>query len=835
MLLRADNTEYRVGDAGLWVTRSDTLIGPDGNISPAALSYRTVEVIVLEEDLEVALTTAEDLNGRFTEAYVYMHRPPSSTSVLIDEINVRNAVAELGLDEYYPAPQLVRFGNYVYVFSGVEQGEQQYIDLSDIDDATVMPWGGTYWENFKGDSENGQTGTALKLECEWCVGMINEDGASLNHQVAFIRDRKESDTEYTYRQSALNAHLRDGPGHAVDAPREGYQHNRGHLYPSNYTAPDTVSEADMKNYDVWLTEWDDVNKIESSFSSDIQFLEYEPRHYNVRGDNYHLQYARTVNYVTDDTNTVHRLFQSRIGRAWGTSSFDWSGTAPLLQWPDTDLSSSSKYSSGGDLLLLKIQKSDIQSSTTHIKVYMSRRGGSFPEGAQVNNRDLFIGTPTPAPSATSFQGFEVTTGDAFFINLPPDEPGIPVLPYAAGFLEGNTSDGSTRDLSNITSVNPWLLGNAFIYVGKPQNVFEALGSDRFPVINVVAGGSDVLVVPRNVPPPRATFGCVFNNSLVTNDLDNDGLVRWSVADIPGSFPAAYLYDLNDPFVSVRNMGRYMLIMGKNKTVLSRYLVYEDVSPENIQGAFLEIDDNRGALRHGLTAPFTHPSMGPCVAFVSNDGQLWVTNGNTPKMLTPQFDWADVNMADAWLVDNPAKQRLELHTNSGAIDDRVPVSDSYYTLSYHEGHLLGQFIPSVMGPHDHKATMYAVGGGISASYVCDGNLYTVGTGSEGAGVPYILTSVINPAGLDREFMVYAMRTAYREVAGTLTQRVLGYDRGQQTFNSGDMDITDPDSPGIFHFSVQQGHSGMQLEIQGFDFGCVDAVEFDVDEGLGPLSA
>lgn len=832
LLATADNLEYRIGDNGVWVAAPNLVV----NDAPAGVTTnygRALGVFSLDEGTEYALMQEHFYLGDL----LWLASPLSNTPIAVD--GSLNSPVTSGWSSSIPV-DFVQFGNEVYVLQRMEPGSTQKVDLSDLDAPAIKRWGGP-WYAFKGDGDTyGYTGTKLAMEAEWTWGHPHNNNTTVLDALAQVMTKRQSDTGYRWRWNAREEWMDEGP----DADKGSiYQHNFGHLFPA--TGADS---SDAMDYDIWLTEWDDVNKVESAFSADVSPIEYEPRHYGTPDSDYSPSYERTININTDETNTIHRVFQSRRTYPWTASSGDWSTN------PDPMRRSTAGYAVGGGVLMLRINKDNIHPSTTHIRVYMSRRGGAYPEGSRVANRDLYVA----AGDYTSYTGVETTlvcgkanTNNAAFLNLPDDLPGVPLDDLTGEFLTPSVGGVAFTNLAAMDTLQLWDANNEIhLYVARPTEEFQTLGGDLFPTVESTVNGEGFLLVPQDAPPPKCSFGAYFNNSIVTDDVDNPGLVRWSVADIPGSFPASYFYDMNDAFVAARKLGRYLMLFGKNKLVLSRYLPYDDVSAESISGAFMEIDSTRGASYRDLTCSFTHPTLGPAVAYVDDAGELWMSNGGLPRQITPHFDFnKEVWRWDkARLMNNPAKQRLELHyqEESKPFTGAVLVSTAFFPISYHPEHVLSPEVFNVMGPVEYgpDAAVSNVFVGMASSstgvYGLDRKLdiqQVGGAPAEGLvdGVDARMVShVINPVGLGKDWMIYSLRITHRFdlTPGSLTLRA--YDHGDHTYSSHDMDINVDTDPTVQHHNAQFSSEGVQVDVEGPTRGALDAIEVDVDPGVGPLS-
>lgn len=834
-LLVAENVEYRVGDGAVWVAKGSDAAITNPN-APSGDTARAVEVIALESNIDVVLATSQTTSGVTTTGHLFSVPNTFGVFDYIGEINIEDTSG--ADDAFSPPPEFIRLDNHVYIVASAEIGKMQAVDLSDPENPEIIQWGPDEWDDFDPDDpDKGQTGTRLKWVCEWLYGHpFFEIGITpwSAYKTDYIWQPKPrapgvdtSHWEYYKEQAWMTL----GPNY-IDAANNGYQPPWGHL-------ESQIADPDRGDYYFWLTEYNEDTDKETSYSIDIVPIQYTPDIYFAQNDSYYGGGYNQLDWQNDATNTPHSLKQGPENSLVNGEPFGHDKAPSTPSGADT-------FGQGGANMMVTIDKSLLRDDTTHIRIYMSRRTGVWPEAAQVLNRDLYVASIRDDPTTPStyndptLVGTRVVCGKAdassIFIGLPLEEPGIPIDDIP---MTHDTNSG--RWITTADSLGVFNANIGYFYILKETSRFPDLGVNLFPTVEAVVDGDEQGTVSQDAPPPKASFGTAYQGSLVTNDLDNPGLVRWSVSGKPDSFPVIFFYDLNDPLVSLRNMGRYMMILGRNKLVLCRYLPYEDVSAESVNGAFITITDSRGAMSHRTTAMFTHPKLGPSVAFFGGDSELWITNGNIPQRLTPQFDYT--KHASIWdytrvkLIDNPAKQRLELHYEPWDNPSFPGGAREYLTISYAPEHMLGDIALNVMGPiahfNDHVAAV-ASGPTQVIAVSIEGTGYRVGVSSESAGATSVLSSVINPIGLGKDWMVYAMRTAYRAITGVLSQRVYSYDHGERTFDSGALNLNTPSAEGIIHENLQQKSEGMQFEFTGHTDGAIDVVEIDVDEGVGPLS-
>ncbi len=250
------------------------------------------------------------------------------------------------------------------------------------------------------------------------------------------------------------------------------------------------------------------------------------------------------------------------------------------------------------------------------------------------------------------------------------------------------------------------------------------GTTYSTVAAVVAGISRVL--SRSGQPPKATIGTVFEDSLVTNDLDNPASIRFSQVDDFHAFPAFNVVQLADRGVDavtmIRRIGN-VLIVGMTGEL---WRIYALPRPED--AAFItervkeKLEAAHGAIGQRASALYGTPD-GQKLAYVTRYG-IHATDGYSWEDLTPDVDWQALLPVDylhaSLLINNPEKYRLEFYyvpkvfspitgfdatqvpTRYGAGGIALPSKCLF--LNYHPSHLKNG-LPKLSGPNE----MWRIGG------------------------------------------------------------------------------------------------------------------------------
>jgi len=190
------------------------------------------------------------------------------------------------------------------------------------------------------------------------------------------------------------------------------------------------------------------------------------------------------------------------------------------------------------------------------------------------------------------------------------------------------------------------------------------GGELYELVSVSLTGITT-VVPRNGAAPKATTGDVFEETLMTNDVDNPSHLRFSFPTVPDAWPATNVIKFND---KERDVVRVIVRMGQFALVALRGGLYRiDTLPQANDSVFAtervkaKIDGAFGCVNAKAGVLFSFGD-GLRFAYVSRYGIL-ITDGSRWDVLTDDIDWealVEVSKLDlARLINNPRLYRLEL--------------------------------------------------------------------------------------------------------------------------------------------------------------------------------
>lgn len=230
---------------------------------------------------------------------------------------------------------------------------------------------------------------------------------------------------------------------------------------------------------------------------------------------------------------------------------------------------------------------------------------------------------------------------------------------------------------------------------------------------VVLGAT--LTVPRYGTAPRAEFGDVFEASLVTNDADDQTLLRYSLAGDLDHFPS-----FNSIRIPAREGSKITMIqrLGGTLIVGTSDSLWRILTLPRVEDAGFSIERSAdrivggfGAIHQRASCTFGAPDT-LRLAYLSNSG-IYATDGANVVDLSTNIDWqgtvATEHLDGAFLIDNSAKQRLEFYyapVGSTLFKFTDALKAGYlpatptrcYHIYYHPSHLRRDGTPKVTGPH-----------------------------------------------------------------------------------------------------------------------------------------
>jgi hypothetical protein len=288
----------------------------------------------------------------------------------------------------------------------------------------------------------------------------------------------------------------------------------------------------------------------------------------------------------------------------------------------------------------------------------------------------------------------------------------------------------------------------YIKVGVSHGGTTGAQTTIFPFTEVIVGGTTYKNGAFGEP-PAAAFGDIFEDSLVTNDPDNKGAIRYSLEVLVEANPPEYFLplttDKHDEVTAIKTLGS-ILMVGLN-TYLARvdFLPRAEDSDFSRGRAWDVVQGSHGIVGKRAAVPFFIPKVGFYLAHVSRHGPM-MSNGYQADTLTDDLNFsALVNksaLANCEFINHPEEYRLILYYTPAGGSSNTKALVFYY----HPTHLKNGKL-KVSGPLDvvHTGAVVALlPSGEEVLYTAsDGLVYREGSGTV---TPYVLkTREIYPGG------------------------------------------------------------------------------------------
>ena len=209
---------------------------------------------------------------------------------------------------------------------------------------------------------------------------------------------------------------------------------------------------------------------------------------------------------------------------------------------------------------------------------------------------------------------------------------------------------------------------AYVYWGGTRD-----STVVFPTVVYNQGDTKAQVV-RNMTPPRAKTGDLFQDCLVTNDEENKSVIRYSYPGQPDYFPPTYFIDFetkaNDVVQAVRAVNNKLIVGLDNQLWRVNYLPSEADSSFDRGVASDQISGQYGIVNHMCCCPITIEGQAETLAFVSNYG-IHTTDGFNIVTRSKNQDWslyiAGASSQPLALVNDVANKTLRFYYQYSATE------------------------------------------------------------------------------------------------------------------------------------------------------------------------
>lgn len=205
---------------------------------------------------------------------------------------------------------------------------------------------------------------------------------------------------------------------------------------------------------------------------------------------------------------------------------------------------------------------------------------------------------------------------------------------------------SVRTTSNTTVVSIDSVKVTVYYGSGGGSTFGKV----YDYIEVEVDGESVLSA-ANLPPPKASTGCVFQNSMVLNDVENPRRVVWSLGGTGGQFPSDVYYienlggQLSDEILLIEKVNDRCLVFMSSSSWRISYLPKETDAAFSPNDAISPLSTTLGISNPDAYCLYSPDGVSEQMAFVNGSG-LHSTDGLTVTCLSDALDWASVIGADS---------------------------------------------------------------------------------------------------------------------------------------------------------------------------------------------
>ena len=223
---------------------------------------------------------------------------------------------------------------------------------------------------------------------------------------------------------------------------------------------------------------------------------------------------------------------------------------------------------------------------------------------------------------------------------------------------------------------------------------------QYPAV-VYTFGDIVSQVSKNHPPPNASTGDLFQDSLVVNDTSNPALIRWSFPGEPESFPPTYFLDFetreNDQVRLVKVVNSVLMVGLDSSLWAVNYLPSERDSSFDRGQALRAISKNYGVVNPMCACTFSTDDSPELLAFVSQHG-IHITDGYNFTTQTNGLNWDGVisrtsTATPISLNNDREREELLFYYRNEALD---PETFMCLHLSYAADHIQGRQL-KISGP------------------------------------------------------------------------------------------------------------------------------------------
>jgi len=195
----------------------------------------------------------------------------------------------------------------------------------------------------------------------------------------------------------------------------------------------------------------------------------------------------------------------------------------------------------------------------------------------------------------------------------------------------------------------------------------------FPTITISIGGLSSSIGSHGCP-PVATTGEVYEDQMVTNDISDLSIIRYSLPNAVDYFPSLYFINFEtkqtDVVTKIIRLGDKLLVGQKTQLFRVNYLPRENDAEFDRGRCYETISEGQGIVGTQAAATFTSPGGPLLMAFVSYSG-IHATDGFQVDTIVDDLDWPSTvslptaaaptdYLQNCILVDYPMNYQLWLY-------------------------------------------------------------------------------------------------------------------------------------------------------------------------------
>lgn len=228
----------------------------------------------------------------------------------------------------------------------------------------------------------------------------------------------------------------------------------------------------------------------------------------------------------------------------------------------------------------------------------------------------------------------------------------------------------------------------------------------FPYVAIQVGPI-ITTVGANFPPPVASTGDVYEGQMVTNDVVDPSIIRYSLPDGVDYFPQVYFINFEtkerDEVTNIRRLGEKLIVGLRHQIYRVNYLPRAEDSEFDRGRCYEAIAENHGIMGTHCSTLFTPPDRPQLLAYVSNNG-IHATDGFTTTTLSEDLDWERmVNVSALYksiLVDYPKLYSVVMYYIPAGVTDGATITPTKALwFNYHPSHIKEGGKALVSGPND----------------------------------------------------------------------------------------------------------------------------------------